>query len=201
MVGSHPGQVRDILDKVEAVAESDFIRGEINKVREQIARFEDYITAWEAAGPYTLDNADLKDLFDAEFPPEQQDADIHWRSIPIGTNTRMPFLIELDKFFGGDNRVAYLRTNVWSDAAKDALLEVGSDDGVKVWINGELVHAHHATRPVAPAQDTVETALQEGWNAVLMKVTQGGGEWKACLRFRTPDGGPIEGLRASTTPN
>ncbi len=201
IVGSHPGQVRDVLDKVETVAESDFIRGEINKVREQIARFEDYITAWEAAGTYTLDDADLKALFDAEFPPEQQDADIHWRPIPVGTNNGMPFLIELDKAFGGNNRVAYLRTNVWSDAARDVLLEVGTDDGVKIWLNGELVHAHHATRPVAPAQDTAEAALQEGWNAVLMKVTQGGGEWSACLRFRTPDGGPIEGLRASTTPN
>ena len=112
----------------------------------------------------------------------------------------MPYLVELNKVLDGDNRVAYLRTNVWSPAACDALLEIGSDDGNKVWLNDELVNAVNAVRPVAPAQDTAKIQLKEGWNTLLVKVTQGGGEWSLCLRIRAADGNPLNGLRTSIRP-
>ncbi len=70
--------------------------------------------------------------------------------MPVGTNADQPWLIELDKVeaLAGDNRVAYLRTKVWSPKEQKARLELGSDDGVKVWLNGQLVHANNAVRPV-----------------------------------------------------
>lgn len=200
VAGNHPGQVREILEQMEATTESDFIRGEIQKIYEQIARFEDYITAWEVAGPYTLDDGNLQTLFDTPFPPEAPDSDVEWRLIPVGTNDAMPFLVELDKAIGGQDRVAYVRSYVWSDTPREVVLEIGSDDGNKVWLNSELINAVHATRPVAPAQDVVEAVLREGWNALLVKVTQAGGEWSFCARFRMPDGSPVEGLRTSIRP-
>ncbi|MBI1785555.1 hypothetical protein HYR69_10465, partial [Candidatus Sumerlaeota bacterium] len=77
-----------------------------------------------------------------------------------------------------------------------AKLEIGSDDGVKVWVNGAVVHANNATRSLKPAEDTAEATLKQGWNAILMKVNNGGGDWQACLRLRAADGSKIEGLRA-----
>jgi len=202
VAGANPAAVGEALDKIAAGTESDFVRGEIEKVRRHIARFEDYITAWDMAGPYTVDDGNLKKIFDAVFEPEK-DADnksIAWEIIPVGTNEGRPYLVELDKALDGDNRAAYLRTNVWSPAACDALLEIGSDDGNKVWLNGELVTEANAVRPVAPAQETAKIALKEGWNTLLVKVTQGGGEWSACIRICDPDGKPLKGLRASVRP-
>jgi hypothetical protein len=37
----------------------------------------------------------------------------------------------------------------------EALLGIGSDDGVKVWLNGELVHENWIDRGVEPDDDVV----------------------------------------------
>jgi hypothetical protein len=103
--------------------------------------------------------------------------------------------MELDKLFGTENSAAYLRTKVWSDKEQKAQLEIGSDDGIKVWLNGQVVHANNATRGVNPGEDKVEVILKQGWNQLLLKVTQGGGEWAVCARLRKTDGSKLEGLK------
>lgn len=202
VAGANPAAVGAALDTLAAGTKSDFVRGEIEKIRQGIARFEDYITAWEVAGPYTDKRDNMKRIFEKSFDPEDssKDTEVSWNLISVGTNEERPYLVELDKALGGDNRAAYLRTNVWSPAACEALLEIGSDDGNKVWLNGELVNEVNKVRPVAPAQDKAKINLKEGWNTLLVKVTQGGGQWCACIRIRTADGNPLQGLRASVRP-
>lgn len=201
VAGSSPMEVSEALEKLAKATENDFVRTEIEKVRVQMARFEDYITAWNVAGPFTLENSGLRELFNTSFPPESNDDEgVHWRIIPAGTDEDMPYLVELDKALDGDMCVAYLQTNVWTGEACDALLEIGSDDGNKVWLNGELVNEANTARMVAPAQDRVEIKLKEGWNPLLVKITQAGGEWSTCVRICTPDGSPLDGLRVSVHP-
>jgi hypothetical protein len=79
------------------------------------------------------------------------------------------------------------------------LLEIGSDDGIKVWLNGKLIHGNNASRGCTPGEDKIRTELDEGWNRLLLKVTQGGGEWSACARFRTPEGDRIDGLKGDVS--
>jgi hypothetical protein len=40
--------------------------------------------------------------------------------------------------------VVYLRTRLHAPAAQAVVFALGSDDGLKVWLNGELVHANNA---------------------------------------------------------
>jgi hypothetical protein len=108
-----------------------------------------------------------------------------------------PFIFDLSEILGGNNRVAYLRTHVYAPAAQKARLEIGSDDGVKAWLNGKVVHENNTGRGVQPGQDKVQVNLQKGWNALMLKITQGGGSWGACARIRGPQGGDIKGLRIS----
>ena len=75
-------------------------------------------------------------------------------------------------------------------------LEVGSDDGNKVWINGQLVNSVNAARGCMPGEDKAKITLQKGWNQVLMKVINGNGGWGACLRFRNNDGSKVQGIKA-----
>jgi len=193
--GSYPQQVKEVLAALVGSARSDSIRQQGRQILEQIKRLEDFVTAWQVAGPYSQAGADGTKLFDVAFEPEKDPKSCHWRVVPVGTNPARPWLVELDKFIGGDNRVAYLRSEIWSEKAQEAVLEIGSDDGIKVWLNGQLVHANNATRPVSPGQDKVKVSLRQGWNKLVVKLTQSGGEWALCVRLRKADGSKIEGLR------
>jgi len=204
--GSYPQESKDVLKKIIQASVNESLKEQAQEVINQIERFDDYITAWEVSGPYTKEGTDGPGLFDVAFGPEQFGGEltvepqtgaqgVTWRVMPAGTNQDRPWLMEMDKLLGGDNRVAYLRTRVSSDKEQKARLEIGSDDGIKVWLNGQVVHANNVIRAAAPAQDNVEVTLKQGWNQLLLKVTQGGGEWSVCARLRAPDGGRPEGLK------
>jgi len=148
---------------------------------------EGFLVAWMLSGPYVQEGKSGSDLFDVAFAPEKPGAVAEWRPVavpPGGTSG----LIEIDKVLAGQDRVAYLRTRITSAKAQDAVLLVGSDDGVKIWLNGRVVHANNAVRPCAPDQDKAPIQLKQGSNTLLVKVTQGGGEWSVCVRLRSPDG-------------
>jgi len=193
---SSPQRTKEVLAKVIQSTKQDSLRQQAQDLIGLIDRLDDSIIAWQVSGPYTKD-VPARELFDAPFAPEQQGQEGEWRSMPAGTNPEQPWLIELDKVEGlaGDNRVAYLRTRIWSPKEQKAKLELGSDDGVKVWLNGQLVHANNAVRPAVPGQDKADVVLKEGVNPVLVKLTQEAGQWALCLRLRTPEGGKLEGLK------
>ena len=195
--GSYPQRVKEVLQKVIQGTKHDPIREKAQGLIAQIERFDDYITAWQVSGPYAKADADGAALFDEAFAPEQEGQEATWRVMPAGTSSERPWLIELDKdsALAGENRVAYLRTRVWSPKEQKAQLELGSDDGVKVWLHGEIVHANNATRPAEPGQDKAEVSLKEGWNPMLVKLTQTGGQWALCVRLRQPDGEKLEGMK------
>ena len=52
-------------------------------------------------------------------------------------------------------------------------LRVGSDDGCKVWLNGQHVWTNPARRGVNPDSDRIIVRLEKGENRLLMKVEQG----------------------------
>jgi len=77
---------------------------------------------------------------------------------------------------------------------------VGSDDGVRVWLNGALVHEARLTRAHNVLGDRVPVALRAGWNVLLLKVVQVGGAWQFSAAVRGPDGGPLDGLELALEP-
>jgi HEAT repeat protein len=195
--GGYPQQTKEILRRILEGTKNESLREQAQQIVNQIDKFDDYITAWVVTEPYTKEGADLSGLFDAVFEPEKpSSAGVAWRIMPAGTDAERPWLLELDKLYSGDNRAAYLRTKVWSANEQKVVLELGSDDGVKVWLNGQLVHANNTVRPVSPGEDKVEVNLKQGWNTLLVKLTQGGGQWALCARIRKADGVKIEGLKS-----
>jgi len=194
--GSDPQRTKEVLAKVIQVTKQDALRQQAQDLIGMLERFDDYIVVWQVSGPYAKD-VKASELFDAVFAPEQEGQQAQWRPMPIGTTPDQPWLIGPDKVEGlaGDNRVAYFRTKVVSPKEQKARLELGSDDGVKVWLNGQLVHANNAVRPVTPGEDKADVTLKEGVNVLLVKLTQDAGQWAMAVRLRTPDGGKLEGLR------
>jgi hypothetical protein len=192
-------EARSALEIVLKVSTSEDVKKAAKESMEAIEACEDYVTAWEIAGPYMVDGLEKEKLLDTTFPPERPDAtDIHWRLMPRNEEQEEPYILDLKYALEGDNRAGYLRTRVFVLRKMKATLEVGSDDAVKVWIGGAVVHSKNEFRGLKCGEDKVEVKLAKGWNAVLVKVVNGEGDWTACVRFRTADGGPIPGLRAET---
>jgi len=196
---AYPQQSGQILQDIVSTTSIESIREQARQTISMISRFDDYITAWQVAGPYTHKDADDKKLFDIPFAPETADANnVQWQLMPPG-DPAQPWLIRLDALFGGSNRVAYLKTIVRSQSHQQLMLELGSDDGVKAWLNGQLVHANNVNRGCTPGEDKVKVALKKGTNTLLLKITQGGGGWNACARFRTLDDKTPRGLHCTVS--
>jgi HEAT repeat protein len=161
----------------------------------------DYITTWQVAGPYLQEGKEYNQLFDIVFPPETPNAaSAKWQAIPLGPDIKRPWIMDLLKAFGGEQRVAYARTWVHSDQEQPVLLELGTDDGVKVWLNSTVVHTINVLRGLTPGSDKVNVTLKAGWNSLLLKVTQLNQGWGFCARFRKPDGSHLDGLQFSAEP-
>ena len=75
------------------------------------------------------------------------------------------------------NVVAYAACTLKSDKERDILLALGSNDGIKVWLNGGVVWDNHRPRGAERDQDYVPVHVRAGNNLLLIKVDQSGGGW------------------------
>jgi len=172
------------------------------------------IDKWWVAGPF---HNPWDQGVDHVFPPElgvdlaatyegKDGKTIGWkkatRDIKPGYDFSSEFSIDLLEFYGGfvGDAVAYGLTYLHAPENMDAVLALGSDDGVAVWVNGQEVYRHMAARPYASRQDRVPVKLKAGTNTVLLKVNQGGGGWGFGAHIETADGRPLPQVRASFEP-
>jgi len=195
VAANNPQLTKEVMNKVIAGTNNSDLKEEAVKILEAIAGFSDYIVTWEISGPYAIKDTGGQKLFDMELAPEKDGSSVEWRGLVNKADAKKPYIIDLGKVVGGNNKVVYAKTNVYSPMAQKAVLELGSDDGVKVWVNGELVHANNAIRPVKPGSDKAQVDLKEGSNALLVKSVQVAGNWGFCVRLRTANGRAIEGLK------
>jgi hypothetical protein len=85
------------------------------------------------------------------------------------------------------NTVGYALAFVESDKDRDVIIKLGSDDGVKLFLNGKLIHDNPMYRGVIIDEDVVSAQLNKGLNPLLVKIDQGTGDWGFCLRIVGPD--------------
>lgn len=144
-----------------------------------------YLDDWEVAGPYAQEEQQWRELFDIVFDPERPDSQVQWRPLPMNLLARHPAYLDLTKVLkDGEQTVGYLRTRIASDRRTSACLEIFSDDGVKAWLNGELIHTNNVSRGIPLRPDAVEVTLKKGMNSLMLKVTQDVGPWGAIVRVQ-----------------
>lgn len=107
------------------------------------------------------------------------------RQIRGGTDLSKEFYVDLHKATGEhhNDAVAYAFTYLHARTATKAVLAVGSDDGVAAWVNGKEVHRNPARRAYVSKQDRVPIRLRKGRNTLLLKISQGDGEWGFCAHI------------------
>lgn len=114
---------------------------------------------------------------------------LRWREVRVSDPQGV---VDLTQIFRQTEWVAcYAYASFIVDSDMDAELRIGSDDSVKVWFNGELVHQFGGMRGLSIDQDRIRVRLQKGVNHLLLKVTQGGGGWEFCVRLVDLQGKPI----------
>ncbi|MBI2297525.1 MAG: ThuA domain-containing protein [Armatimonadetes bacterium] len=153
-----------------------------------------FVPSWLVCGPFDSPNWTG---FDKEYPPEtDQDmagpypgkgGEARWQiaaTAPTGIFNFLPL-------YEGRNTevVAYAYTEIRTPADVDCQLRLGSDDGAKVWLNGEVILNKNVPRGIAVDDDRVPVHLKAGANPLLCKITNGGGGWDLSVRLSRPDGG------------
>lgn len=191
---SHEQLARESLHKVLATVDHEDVHNRAQEVLNDLDKYKDHILTWVVIGPFNEEGKDGQAIFNTVFPPEQADAkDLEWKPLTKGMHE---WRINLEETFGGlDHSAAYVRTRVHSPVAQDVLIEMGSDDAVKLWVNGELLSSNWKTSAPEPRQERVPATLKEGWNVVMLKVADYSGGWEFGLRIRRPDGTKLDGLK------
>jgi len=63
------------------------------------------------------------------------------------------------------------------DAARKTVLCLGSDDGCRVWLGERLVYENPAERAANPLEKVLELELAPGWNRLVVRVDNAGGDF------------------------
>jgi len=185
--GGDSAAARAAVDAVLAQTTNDETRKRGNDVLAFLRQAKGSITTWQAAGPYFTQGQTWEHVQATAYPPEEAGAEVQWRALPP-TNANEPWVFDLTPLDKATDRCVYVRCAVWTASAGPARLDVGSDDGVKVWLNGALVHEFKGSRSHTPLQDQVPVQLVGGWNTLLLKVVQISGQWGFSCAVRGTDG-------------
>ena len=188
------------MKKLASSARDPKVRRRAQSVLRRAKQWQDYVVAWQAAGPYSQRGRRAQQLFNVPFPPEKpDDKSVLWRALPARSRNKPPWILDMTRSLGGEQCIGYVRTWVHSQSARKVRLEMGVDDGIKVWLNGKVVYGNNSSGAAVAGEEKAEVELKEGWNALLLKVVQHTGPWEFCARFRTLDGKELDGLRVDST--
>jgi hypothetical protein len=155
------------------------------------------VRAWMVVGPFPNE-------FDTDFGPETtvefgkkyavrgRDEPAGWKQVVGDASGFVDFTKCFDPH---DNVCAYAAGYVECPDARQARLSAGSDDGVKIWLNGKLVVSNNVARGASPGQEKADVQLVRGRNEVLIKITQGMGGWGFYFDLLGPDGKPLSDVR------
>lgn len=165
-----------------------------------------FVTSWLVLGPFQFGESDFggdqqQPAADKEFVANEGALD-GTQSPPKGAAWQAKDFkgdfqagkIDLDGLYNKPDHAAAYAVS-WlhcPEAVRDATLLVGSDDYIKVWLNGALVHAYKEKRRASEwDQDKAKVSLLKGDNRVVVKCVDVVFDWDFYLRFADKDGRPI----------
>jgi CubicO group peptidase (beta-lactamase class C family) len=81
-----------------------------------------------------------------------------------------------------DYAIAFALAEIKLEAPTKVLMGVGSDDDIKIFLNGTLVHSNWIARATTPDDDMVVLDLKKGSNQILVKVQNITSSWSFAMR-------------------
>ena len=172
-------------------------------IQDEDAYFAGYIRSWLVNGYYP--NPDPSTLLSKDYLGGEADVGPvegstsggkTWFRVDSSTEH-----VDLDQVFGYmTDCVAYAHAYVYSPTAQTVNMWAGSDDGIKIWLNGAVVWTNNVYRAFTADSDRTTVGLVQGWNKLLVKVSQGTGSWGFSVRLCDSAGNPVPGLLYAVEP-
>lgn len=100
---------------------------------------------------------------------------IKWKTIETPDS-----ILDFQNVFTSDddtNRVVFVYEIIRSENDIKKVLSIGSDDGIKIWFNGNLILTDHRGRQLQAHSNLIPVNFRNGYNFILYKVDQGEGNW------------------------
>ncbi len=168
-------------NKITTMAEVPEV-GSIPKFLERVESSDRFINDWWVIGPF--DNTERKG-FSAVYGPETgfdstktysgvAGKTVKWTTYSDHTTGYVNFA---KRFTPAKDVVSYAYTTINVSEAQTMKFGVGSNDGVRVWVNGKLVLDRMVLRPALPNDDQISVPMKKGENTILVKVDQTGNKW------------------------
>jgi len=194
VVGTAAKAVAGAMQKVAQAAPDAGTKKQAGQLAARAKALGHAILGWQIAGPYTKQNVRFWQLCNLAFAPEKEGEQAEWRICPVKTKGKTHILMLNEILGAGDNRTAYLRTWLVAEQAVNARLEAGSDDGIKIWLNGKVIHEDRKGGACEPGEHKKNVRLQKGPNALMLKITNDSGPWECSARIVDRDGKPLAGV-------
>jgi len=129
---------------------------------------------WHQIGPFRAPSGD--EAFTTAFEPEAEidleasydDGQLQWQ-VPTELEDGTAYQLN------GGNSAWYFHRRIDSEQDDAVELSLGSDDAIRLWVNGELLVDENVQRGVAADQEIVSAPLRAGANDVLVKIVNYGG--------------------------
>lgn len=133
------------------------------------------LDVWQHVGPFAAES--FEKAFEQPFAPEKKvdlaqtyrEGTLKWTPQPEWKDGAV------HNTFSGDNSANYMFRVIASPEDQSVSLSLGSDDAIKVWVNGKEVLSRFVGRGAAPGQESVQIPVQKGQNTILMKIVNSGG--------------------------
>lgn len=164
-----------------------------------------FIKAWRVIGPF--DNEANAGLNLAHGPEKEIDLtksyegrgqQVSWRSLDHLTPAGLCDFEAV--MYPNDQVLAYALTYVKAPQRTEAVVRMGAEQSVKLWVNDQRVIEDDQDKGFALDQYVAPVVLEPGWNKILVKVCRHNSGWMFALRLTDAQGGPLEGLSVSTDP-
>ncbi|MBP63517.1 MAG: hypothetical protein CMJ62_18500 [Planctomycetaceae bacterium] len=135
--------------------------------------------SWYTVGPFRDTRGRLSgSIHGPEGKPVELDSEFRLSTGEVVRWLRRPEWTDGQIHLGLPGRLSasFLFRTISSEKARKLSVSIGSGDAIKVYLNQELVLSKKVRRSVAADQETVDLALQEGENQLLLKVANYSGE-------------------------
>ncbi len=169
--------------------------GPVQGTAEDLARDLGFIAKWSVVGAFPLTDAPdegtpvLKNgVVDLNATWQDGNQTLKWTPKTGGGGMAIVDLA----YFVRDNIRIFAYTTISVDAEQDAVLRLGSDDGVRAFVNGEKVHENIVDRGIALDSDLAPIHLKAGENTILLEIIQHAGGAGFSARLTQPDGLPLK---------
>ncbi len=162
-----------------------------------------YIQSWLINGYYpntTLSTQMTMDYLGGEASVAPTESSTSGGKVWKRLDSTTPY-VNIWTFFGKPTYcVGYAFTYVYVPTAQTVTMLTGSDDGIKVWLNGTVVLTKDVQRGYVADSDSAQIDLPAGWSRMLVKITQKDWDWGFSLRLLDASGNAVQGLQTALAP-